>query len=382
MISIKEKSKCSGCHACFSVCPQKCIQMKSDEEGFLYPVVDTQKCIECGVCEKVCPIISKPIKKNINESVVAYAAYTQNDEIRKNSSSGGIFSEFAVSVLNNGGIVFGAAFNENWQVVHTYIDDVSQLEKLQGSKYVQSTIGNAFVDVERFLKEDKTVLFTGTPCQINGLYSYLKKDYNNLITQDIVCHGVPSPKVWNKYVYHMTKIEEKELKKVSFRNKDDGWENFNMKLVYQSGEEYAKSHKQDSFMQAFLKNMCLRPSCYKCSFKGKERVSDITIADFWGVNKVLPECNDNKGISLAFINSKKGRQLFDNISNNIWSQKIEDIDDAIRYNPAMMSSVRPHANRSVFMKKLDKSNFDVLLKKYLAPSYVKRLLNRIRISFK
>ena len=294
----------------------------------------------------------------------------------------GIFSEFAVSVLNNGGIVFGAAFNENWQVVHTYIDDVSQLEKLQGSKYVQSTIGNAFVDVERFLKEDKTVLFTGTPCQINGLYSYLKKDYNNLITQDIVCHGVPSPKVWNKYVYHMTKIEEKELKKVSFRNKDDGWENFNMKLVYQSGEEYAKSHKQDSFMQAFLKNMCLRPSCYKCSFKGKERVSDITIADFWGVNKVLPECNDNKGISLAFINSKKGRQLFDNISNNIWSQKIEDIDDAIRYNPAMMSSVRPHANRSVFMKKLDKSNFDVLLKKYLAPSYVKRLLNRIRISFK
>ena len=382
MISIKEKSKCSGCHACFSVCPQKCIQMKSDEEGFLYPVVDTQKCIECGVCEKVCPIISKPIKKNINESVVAYAAYTKNDEIRKNSSSGGIFSEFAVSVLNNGGIVFGAAFNENWQVVHTYIDDVSQLEKIQGSKYVQSTIGNAFVDVERFLKEDKTVLFTGTPCQINGLYSYLKKDYNNLITQDIVCHGVPSPKVWNKYVYHMTKIEEKELKKVSFRNKDDGWENFNMKLVYQSGEEYAKSHKQDSFMQAFLKNMCLRPSCYKCSFKGKERVSDITIADFWGVNKVLPECNDNKGISLAFINSKKGRQLFDNISNNILSQKIEDIDDAIRYNPAMMSSVRPHANRSVFMKKLDKSNFDVLLKKYLAPSYVKRLLNRIRISFK
>lgn len=180
----------------------------------------------------------------------------------------------------------------------------------------------------------------------------------------------------------MTKIEEKELKKVSFRNKDDGWENFNMKLVYQSGEEYAKSHKQDSFMQAFLKNMCLRPSCYKCSFKGKERVSDITIADFWGVNKVLPECNDNKGISLAFINSKKGRQLFDNISNNIWSQKIEDIDDAIRYNPAMMSSVRPHTNRSVFMKKLDKSNFDVLLKKYLAPSYAKRLLNRIRISFK
>lgn len=172
MISIKEKSKCSGCHTCFSVCPQKCIQMKSDEEGFLYPVVDTQKCIECGVCEKVCPIISKPIKKNINESVVAYAAYTKNDEIRKNSSSGGIFSEFAVSVLNNGGIVFGAAFNENWQVVHTYIDDVSQLEKLQGSKYVQSTIGNAFVDVERFLKEDKTVLFTGTPCQINGLYSY------------------------------------------------------------------------------------------------------------------------------------------------------------------------------------------------------------------
>ena len=174
-ISEANKHLCVGCSACKNACSAAAIQMIEDEEGFLYPVVDTQKCIECGVCEKVCPIISKPIKKNINESVVAYAAYTQNDEIRKNSSSGGIFSEFAVSVLNNGGIVFGAAFNENWQVVHTYIDDVSQLEKLQGSKYVQSTIGNAFVDVERFLKEDKTVLFTGTPCQIDSFRRYIRK---------------------------------------------------------------------------------------------------------------------------------------------------------------------------------------------------------------
>ncbi len=327
-------------------------------------------------------VISKPENNKTIQNIIAYAAYTKNEATRKASSSGGIFSEIALSVLNNGGVVFGAAFDENWHVVHSYIDNAAQIKKLQGSKYVQSTIGNAFKEAEILLKEGKTVLFTGTPCQINGLYSYLRKDYTNLMTQDIVCHGVPSQKVWDKYIDFMTEFKKKEIKEASFRNKDNGWENFSMKLVYQNEEEYLKTHKQDYFMQAFLKNMCLRPSCYECSFKGKTRISDITIADFWGVNKVMPECNDNKGISLVFVNSEKGRTLFDSIADNIWSQQLQNMDEAIKYNPAMMGSVRSHANRSAFLKHIDKNDFDVVLKKYISPSFAKRLINRIKISLK
>ena len=369
MIQINSKKNCCGCYACYNICSKNAIIMLEDEKGFKYPKINIEKCINCGLCEKVCPILKK---NKINNEPKAFACINKNDEIRKESSSGGIFSLIAEKILQQDGVVFGAMFDENFNVVHSYVEKREELYKFRGSKYVQSIIGACYKKAKIFLENGRYVLFTGTPCQIEGLKSYLQKDYDKLYTQDIICHGVPSPKVWKRYLEFREINDGKKPEKIEFRNKDVGWKVFSMKFKYKKNN-YIKNLRKDNYMQAFLKNLCLRDSCYNCNFKETNRISDITLADFWGIQNILPEFDDDKGTSLVIINSAKGKKIFEEIKENI--KFIEtDFNEAIKYNPSMISSAKMAKNKEAFFEKLDNMKFDELVKKYSLKTNIFRLL--------
>ena len=376
MIIIDEKTNCSGCHACANACSQNCICMASDEEGFWYPQVDKEKCIDCGLCEKVCPIIHK-WQPDDSRTTTAMAAINLNEEIRLKSSSGGIFTLIAEEIIKQGGVVFGAAFSDDFRSVHHIcVDNIDDLEKLRGSKYVQSKIGETYKQAQSFLDSGRMVFFTGTPCQIGGLYSYLRKPYENLITQDIICHGVPSPSVWEKYVEeHELKIAAK-ANIVMFRNKENGWKAYSVFIGFENEKQYLKEHSADLYIKAYLSDICLRPSCSACQFKGVKRHSDLTLADFWGIQNVLPELDDDKGTSLVLIHSDKGRYLLDRLSDKIKSQAAE-IDIVEKYNPSVIKSVVANCKRENFLRDIQKKDFEITVLKYTKKSFLKRLRNVI-----
>ena len=372
MITVTEKSKCSGCHACYNACPKGCIQMIADEEGFWYPQVDKSTCVNCEICEKVCPVIHKFISDN-SRGTRALAAINSDTETRLISSSGGIFTLLAEWILKKKGVVFGATFSDDFQTVnHIYIDDVNNITKLQGSKYVQSKIGTAYEDVKSFLDMGRMVLFTGTPCQIGGLYSYLRKDYPNLFTQDIICHGVPSPLVWKKYLEERERKAKSRTTKVFFRNKKYGWKAYSVFLEFTNKKVYIKGLSEDSFMRAFLSNACLRPSCYNCSFKSVKRQSDLTLADFWGVQSVSPELDDDKGTSIVIIHSKKGEELFSGIRNQIICTDT-NLELIKKYNSSIVESAKINPNRRAFMDELQVKSFDKTVDKYFKISIKRRI---------
>lgn len=372
MINIKQKEQCSGCYACESICPKGCISMQRDIEGFSYPYVDENSCIKCGACIKSCPIITPMECVKSESDISAYGAYTKNKELCSKSTSGGIFSEIAMRVIERGGTVFGAAFNDDFSVSHQSVKTADGLIKFQGSKYVQSTIGNVYKETKELLNNGELVLFTGTPCQIGGLYSFLGRDYETLITQDIVCHGVPSPMVWKKYIEYQEHQNKSETSFVQFRNKDSGWKTYSVVFKFQNDNEYRRKHRNDLYMRGFLSNLYLRPSCYSCAFKTKIRQSDITLADFWGIENVIPSMDNNRGVSLVFINSQKGQTLFDEIKHNIIFQKT-DIDEAIKYNPSAIKSSNRPKNRDKFISCVKKRGFKSVTKKYLGDGFINRL---------
>lgn len=374
MINIHNKSKCSGCYACYNICPKNAIEMIQDEKGFLYPKVIKEKCINCGLCDKICPIINKT---EILNSPQAFAAYNKDEKVRKESSSGGIFTLLAEKILEQEGVVFGAKFDENFNVIHSYIERKEDLEVFRGSKYVQSKIVDTYKKAEEFLKDDRLVLFTGTPCQIEGLKAFLRKDYDNLYTQDLICHGVPSPKAWRKYLEFHEKKDGSRPMRINFRQKDDGWNLYALLLQY-NNNAYKTNHNDDLFMQTFLQNVCLRDSCYDCSFKSKHRKSDITLADFWGIDQVLPEMNDDKGTSLVIINSEKGEKLFNEIKEKL-VLKETNLEKAINFNKSMIKSVVIPKTRESFFKDLDQLEFDKLAKKYTSQrSIIRRILSKCK----
>ena len=363
MINIEEKNRCSGCHACASVCPKTCIAMVEDEEGFLYPKIDELLCIHCGLCENSCPIICPtPIEKSESD-ILTYAAYTKDNVLRMQSSSGGIFSEIASYVIENGGVVFGAAFDEAFGVRHIAVDSVADLEMLRGSKYVQSTIGEAYQKAEKLLNKGRLVLFTGTPCQIGGLCGYLKKNYDNLITQDIICHGAPSPMVWKKYITFSEKINKTKLDTVSFRDKSFGWKAYCVKLAFFNQGEKKYRITDDLFMRAFLSDLCLRPSCYHCHFKGDNRMSDFTLGDFWGIEKVLPEMDDDKGTSLVMVNSIKAAKIWKKIQGKLIF-KCVNVNDALQFNIAAENSCAEPKHRMAFMQQVQIKPYPKVINKF------------------
>lgn len=371
-MQIIDKALCNGCSACLYSCPKNLIKMEPDKNGFLRPVIDETKCTNCGLCKKTCPVLNK--KEQQEKDVQAYAVINKDESVRKNSSSGGVFNQLAKYVLSKNGVVFGALFDENFKVKHAYIESENDLIKLQKSKYVQSEIGNAYKEAKNFLDEGRLVLFTGTPCQIGGLQAYLKKPYDNLITQDFICHGVPSPKVWEKYV--ALKKVKGDICDISFKDKVTGWNKYSITFKYgdKTDSELARNNL---YMLLFIRNVTLRESCHNCAFKNKYRDSDITLADYWGVENMHPHFNDDMGVSLVVINSKKGSEIFNGIKENFVCEQT-DLDKAIIYNPCMVKSVNSHINRDRFFKKLDKRNFEKLATKSLQPPFLIRLKSKIK----
>ena len=382
MIKITDKSFCSGCSACSSACPENCITMQRDEEGFKYPVIEDKLCVNCGLCENVCPIINN--KTVCDEIKIAYAAVNTNDEIRLGSSSGGVFYAIAMAVIKNGGVIFGAKFDDEFSVIHDFTDSIEGLSNFQGSKYVQSDIGEMYIKAKVFLDEGKQVLFSGTPCQIGGLKSFLKTDYENLICQDIICHGVPSPMVWDKYLKFREQKASSKAKNIFFRNKDFGWKRFSIKFEFEKNSKYTQFLDKDPYMISFLKNASLRPSCFNCAFKTEDRQADITLADLWGVENIIPEMNDNKGTSLVIVHSKKGKNLFKELSDQIKYFEV-DFKNAISYNSPMIKSVPKNNIRDAFLKEIMEKPFDKIVKKYLGESFfskTKKVVKRCIIKFK
>ena len=359
MIYIEDKKQCCGCSACVQRCPKQCIQMQEDEEGFLYPIVDKNVCIDCGVCEKVCPVLNQGEER---KSLEVYAAFNKNEEIRMQSSSGGLFTILAEQVIQEGGVVFGARFNEDWAVVHDYTETVDGLSAFRGSKYVQSWIGNMFDQAEQFLKQERKVLFSGTPCQIAGLKLYLRKEYENLLTVDFICHGVPSPGVWRKYLeeligrqgyrknivlFHSKPFIPNSIRNISrieFRNKRLGWKKYSFVLTLsvldghgtQNTVLFSEPYNENIFMKGFLADLYLRPSCYACPSKCMKSGSDITIGDYWGIQNVMPEIDDDKGICCVMVNTIKGSLCLSQINVEKY---ISSDRTVIQGNPALIQSV-------------------------------------------
>lgn len=348
------KDICVGCSACKSKCPKNCIDLKSNAEGFLYPQIDYNLCVKCGLCEQVCPVLCK---KDVNNyEIKTYAVKSKDEQVRLNSSSGGAFYLFAKYVLDNQGVVFGSTFDENFKVKHDFIENAADLHKFQGSKYVQSDMGDNYVKAERFLKGGRFVLFSGTPCQIAGLKMYLGKDYDNLIMLDFACHGVPSPLVWETYLNFLQKQYGAKIMDAKFRDKTYGWDDFALSVSFSTGERLCESHKTNDMMQVFIKNYCLRNACYDCQFKSVKRDSDITLCDFWGVKEVYPELYDKRGVSLIMINGLRGEDLFDKVKNLAYVQKI-DTDKGIKYNSAIVKSVMRPVERDIFIKQIKSKSF-------------------------
>lgn len=379
MIDITDAFKCSGCYACASICPQKCIYMVTDSEGFLYPQINSSLCTDCKMCERVCPIINAPNKNDIPSS---FAAINKNDEIRTQSSSGGIFTLLAEKILEEGGVVFGASFTDDFkEVTHIAVTDKEHLYKLRGSKYLQSKIGDTYKQAEDYLKKGICVYFSGTPCQISGLYSYLGKKYENLYTQDLICHGVPSPLVWQEYLELLEQKVKAKAQNVFFRHKNNSWKNYDLCIEFVSGAKYEKCVYQDAYMRGFLFNLYLRPSCYMCGFKSVNRCADITLADFWGVQNIMPDIDDDKGTSLVICHSDKGVRMLENCGNCIITETV-DIDSALVYNPSMLLSAVPHKNRKKFFSGLSTGKIDKLITSCVKTPFYKRILGRFKFVVK
>lgn len=380
MISIRDKKDCCGCQSCAQRCPKQCISMHYDSEGFLYPKVEEDICVNCGLCEKVCPEL-KPNK--VRKPIEVLAAKNADENVRRQSSSGGVFTVLAELVIQDGGVVFGARVGVDGTVYHDYVDTKENLALLRGSKYVQSDTRKAFKDVEVFLKQGRKVLYSGTPCQIAGLRCFLRKNYENLLTVDFICHGVPSPGVFKTYLRDEVAIctarqgggkntvllpciplvtesdglweNSVKIQSVSFRDKRNGWKKYGFALSFSEASAEGENSvllsysplNENPFLLGFLRNLYLRPSCYVCQFKQLKSGSDITLGDFWGICSLMPDIDDDGGISAVTVNTEKGYAALHHTDVVLYSTTYEDL---VQRNPALEHSVSVPENRAEFFR--------------------------------
>lgn len=362
-----EKKRCSGCYACYNICPQNAIEMKQDKEGFYYPYIIQNKCIGCGLCDDVCP----NQHKNINISDITsevYGAWSKSEEIRLNSTSGGIFSELAINILDNNGYVCGAKYNEEFMVEHYIIRKKDELDKIRQSKYVQSSLGFIYRSIEKYLSSNKYILFCGTPCQCSGLINYLdikKINRDKLLVVDFVCRGVNSPKVYRKFLDELENIYKSKVKKVWFKNKEYGWNRFSTRIDFENGKVYLEDRKSDIYMRGYIeKNLYMRPSCSECNYKSSQRTSDITLADFWGIKMNNSSLDTDKGTSLVIINSNKGKEIWKNILQRIIYED-KRLEDATKGNVCLYKPIEHSKERSELMKEIDNMNIIDNIKRLL-----------------
>ena len=347
---LAEFERCTGCTACAAACPKNCIAMEADADGFLHPVIDKSKCVDCGLCEKACPVLHPP---ELTHTPTTWAAWTDDDDSRMSSTSGGVFPELARDILEKGGAVFGAAYDACFRVVHICAENAHELDRLRGAKYAQSDLTGIFKDVKKRLDGGQQVLFSGTPCQVLGLKTFLRKNYDNLLTADLVCHSVPSPLAWEKYLQHIS--GEKQLSAVNLRCKDTGWSRYR----YSNRFDFADgSHRMDGsgeslYMKLFVGGYITRPSCRHCPAKGHARVSDLTLGDFWGIWNSHPELDDDRGVSLVLVHTEKGLAALGRLKKHAVS-----LQDACRENPAIVRPAAPNPSRKNAMALVREGRFD------------------------
>ena len=375
MIEIEEKQRCCGCEACRQVCPQGCIRMERDEEGFDYPIVDTDRCIECHKCERVCPFMKLDEPR---EPQAVYAACATDEGLREASSSGGLFTLLAEDTLRRGGVVFGARFDEAWSVCHDYTETIEGLAPFRGSKYLQSRIGDSYRQAEQFLKEGRPVLFTGTPCQIKGLVHYLGHAYDNLMTVDVVCHGVPSPMVWQRYLTTL-RAGQGEITGITFRDKSvSGWRRYDFVAQSTGGGNVRQFYGDNIYMRGFLHDLYLRPSCYACMAKGGRSQSDLTLGDYWGVERTCPDLDraldEDKGTSVVMIHSERGRRLLEGLPCRY---RQTNYASAVAGNPAIEQSVTEPPKRQLFFAQLDAEPLEQLIARLTVIPLHKRLWRQL-----
>lgn len=370
MKQICSEKDCTSCMACYSVCPIRAIRIVTDQDGFYRPQIDTKKCIGCKRCLHVCPVHGH-VKKS--QPHVAIAAYAKDKLLRKQSTSGGAFTVIATHVIQNGGVVFGAAYDKDFTVRHMWVDTVEALAKFRTSKYVQSCIGKCFQEVKEFLSTGRLVFFTGTPCQVNGLLNYLGKTYANLLTADIVCHGTPTPKFFKEYLEDIEKQTGRKIDKIRFRYKTTDYKKIgerclnNMKITLDDGEIYIRDSNSDPYLLGYFSDLFLNPACYHCLFTTRQRVGDITLGDFWGFKAPsLKWVNTGKGISLILINTDKGEKIFDKIKSQLnWCER--PIMEAIGKNIPLSHSMEKGSRYEIFWQDYRLYGYKYVEKKYFSP---------------
>lgn len=378
MIDIKDKTKCCGCTACQNICPKKCIEMVPDEEGFLYPKVNADNCVDCHACERVCPILN-PIDCD-NEDLQAYALRTKSKDDLKRSTSGGFTTPLAEWVFAKGGTFWAASYDEAWKVCHKEFDSPNDdFRKSVGSKYVQSDLKSSFSAIKEELNSGKTVCFVGTTCQVYGLKSFLRKDYDNLITVDLVCKGIPSPKIWKKYIDYQQDKYKSKIKSINFRNKTYGYHSGTMLIEFENGKKYSGSGRVDCMLKSFYSEIASRPSCYSCAFKKMNRISDFTIFDCWhAADLVCGLKDDDRGYTNVFVRSDKGNRILSQIKGNydiypVEAQKAVDLDGIMVLNKAA-----PHNERNKFYVDIDEHDLKAHIQKYIPVSQKDIIIEKLK----
>lgn len=379
MISVFDKKEdCCGCTACKSICFTKAIEMKPDEEGFLYPKINQELCIDCGLCRKVCPLQNQVnIHYRLSEPLV-FAVKHKEKQVKMSSASGGVYTAISDYALELSNAIYGVEFDEKFNIQHNRAISAIERDKFKGSKYVQSDLKETFKQIQKDLNNDKGVLFTGTGCQVAGLRKYLndtKINTDKLITNDIICHGTPSPLLWNDYLKFIYK--NSRLKSYTFRYKKKGWRGYNVKVKFENGRRKINSSDIKVYANLFSSNLILRPSCYNCKFTNLQRPSDIMIGDFWGIEKTIPEIDDDKGISLVLLNTSKGKDIFEKLKNDldIWESNTKDC-----LQPNLQYPTKKPEIRDQFWEDYYKFGFQYIAKKYAGYSFKCRVKKLVKSS--
>lgn len=364
-----QKHNCCGCSACAQHCPQQCIAMKEDEQGFPYPEIDADSCISCGLCEEICPCLNQG---EARAPISIEVAINPDSLIRQQSSSGGVFSMLAESVLNDGGVVFGARFNDKWEVEIDYTESMEGLAVFRGSKYLQAKVGESYLKAESFLQDGRKVLFSGTPCQIAGLRQFLQIEYENLLTVAIACHSVPSPLVWKEY---LKGLKLQNISDVQFRDKRISWEDYGLKIAYDNGKEFFQQYGSNPYMQLFLHGIITRPSCFNCPAKEGKSGADVIIGDCWGVSQILPDYpNDHQGTSFVVCQTEKGVEAAEKSGVKGCPINYEQI---VKYNGGLTTRSSIPEERASFWKEFmynkDKSRIIDRYTKPFLPSFKNKL---------
>lgn len=380
-----QKEQCCGCGACSNACKKKAISMLPDNEGFLYPAVNKELCNDCNLCKTVCPSLN--LRDSLLGESQVYAAKNKDLQQRTNSSSGGMFPLIAGWALDNHYFVVGVGYDIIWQAEHQIIEDKTQLPRLCRSKYVQSNTRDIYQRIKSLLREGHKVLFSGTPCQCSALRLFLKKDYENLICVDVICHGVPSPMVWNKYLDEKSEEygeDRAEIVDVQFKIKNPAkgyvWRRPGFCIRWKSGKEFSSFGNASSYENGFLGNLFVRPSCHQCKVKNISSGSDITIGDYWGCNEIMPDFDDIKGVSIIFLNTRKGDFVYSHIADSLISVKLTT-QEAVFHNARITNSSMPHVNRKRFFHHIDE-NLDDVVPRMLRATFLQKKILRIKCIIK